>query len=126
MTEILARGQQSFNRQLQTTLYEPLTEIIKQFHRMNEEKTDDSLKSFIFTFKIHLDRFNEVVHDLYQQITDGSQSIEKTFFEINQQMWKEIEQQQIQLVHEIHSIKQGQHHDKNDSLEKMFELLNNC
>ncbi|CAF0999026.1 unnamed protein product [Adineta steineri] len=74
--QILSTGQQSFNKQLQIQLYEPLVNIMKEFNRMNNEKTDESLESFLFTFKIHIDRFNEIIHDLYQQITDGSKTID--------------------------------------------------
>ena len=105
LISILSTGQQSFNKQLQTHLYEPLVNIIKEFNRMNEEKTEDSLKSFLFTFKIHIDQFNEIVHDLYQQITDGSKGIEELFIQTNEQMWKEIEREQKQLFEQISEIK---------------------
>jgi len=88
---------------------------------MNSEKTDDSLKSFIFTFKINLDRFNEIIRDLYQQITDGSKGIEQLFIETNQQMWKNIRQQQKQLFEQITS---NQNQTNEHSLEKIYELLN--
>lgn len=105
LISILSTGQQSFNKQLQNRLYEPLVEIIKEFNRMNNEKTDDSLKSFLFTFKIHIDQFNEIVHDLYQQITDGSKGIEQLFIQTNEQMWKEIEGEQQKLLEQISLIK---------------------
>ena len=105
LIEILSNGQRLFNKQLQTHLYEPLVNILKEFNRMNNEKTDESLKSFLFTFKIHIDQFNEIIHDLYQQITDGSKATDQLFIQTNEQMWNDIEKQQKQLLDEISSIK---------------------
>jgi len=87
---------------------------------MNSEKTDDSLKSFIFTFKINLDRFNEIIRDLYQQITDGSKGIEQLFIETNR-THDDIRQQQKQLFEQITS---NQNQTNEHSLEKIYELLN--
>ena len=87
---------------------------------MNEEKTDASLKSFIFAFKIHIDQFNEVVHELYQQITEGSKGIEQLFLQTNEQMWKEIEQQQKQLLDDVSSIPME---PDRTSLDHFFHLL---
>jgi hypothetical protein len=117
---ILSTGQQSFNKQLQTHLYEPLVNIIKEFNRMNEEKTDESLKSFLFTFKIHIDQFNEIVHDLYQQITEGSKGIEQLFIQTNEQMWKDIEQEQKQLLDDLSTMK---NEPNRTSLDNLFHLL---
>lgn len=102
---ILSSGQQSFNKQLQTHLYEPLVNIIKEFNHMNDEKSEESLKSFLFTFKIHIDQFNEIVHDLYQQITDGSKGIDQLFIQTNEQMWKDIQCEQKRLLEQISQIK---------------------
>jgi hypothetical protein len=123
LIEIISTGQQSFNKQLQTHLYEPLVNIIKEFNRMNEEKTDESLKSFLFTFKIHIDQFNEIVHDLYQQITDGSKGIEQLFIQTNEQMWKDIEQQQKQLIDNLSTIKNDSNLTDPTSLDNLFHLL---
>ncbi|UJR20845.1 hypothetical protein I4U23_023955 [Adineta vaga] len=121
--EVLSKGQQSFNKQLQTILYEPLVNIMKEFNQMNNEKTDESLKSFLFTFKIHVDQFNEVLHDLYQQITDGSKATEQLFMETNEQMWKDIEKQQKQLLNEISSTKQEEIRCDKNSLYDLFHVL---
>jgi hypothetical protein len=94
--------------------------IIKEFNRMNEEKTDESLKSFLFTFKIHIDQFNEIVHDLYQQITEGSKGIEQLFIQTNEQMWKDIEQQQKQLLDDLSTMK---NEPNRTSLDNLFHLL---
>ncbi|CAF1025701.1 unnamed protein product [Adineta ricciae] len=118
LIQILSTGQQSFNKQLQTVLYEPLVNIMKEFNKMNDEKSDESLKSFLFTFKIHVDQFNEILHDLYQQITDGSKATEQLFMETNEQMWRDIEQQQKQLIDEVSSIKH-----ENSSLNDVMNLL---
>ncbi|CAF1570474.1 unnamed protein product, partial [Rotaria sordida] len=40
LIQILSTGQQSFNKQLQIQFYEPLVNIINDFNRMNNEKTD--------------------------------------------------------------------------------------
>ncbi|CAF4567635.1 unnamed protein product [Rotaria sp. Silwood1] len=123
LIQILSTGQQSFNKQLQIHLYEPLVNIIKEFNRMNNEKTDDSLKSFLFTFKIHIDQFNEIIHDLYQQITDGSKAVDQLFIETNEHMWNDIEKQQKQLLDDISSIKKEQISTDEQSFDKLSHLL---
>jgi len=123
LIKILSIGQQSFNKQLQIHLYEPLVNIIKEFNRMNNEKSDESLKSFLFTFKIHIDQFNEIVHDLYQQITDGSKAIDQLFIQTNQQMWNDIEQQQKQLINDISTIKNEQILIDKKPFDNLFHLL---
>ncbi|CAF0941811.1 unnamed protein product [Adineta steineri] len=90
---------------------------------MNNEKTDESLKSFLFTFKIHVDRFNEIIHDLYQQITDGSKTIDQLFIQTNEQMWNDIEKQQKQLLNEISLIKQENISNDTKSFDDIFYLL---
>jgi hypothetical protein len=90
---------------------------------MNNEKTDESLKSFLFTFKIHIDQFNEIVHDLYQQITEGSKVIDQLFIQTNEQMWNDIEKQQKQLLDEISSIKQEEVLIDKKSFDNLFHLL---
>ena len=90
---------------------------------MNEEKTDESLKSFLFTFKIHIDQFNEIIHDLYQQITQGSQAIDQVFIETNEQMWKDIEQQQQQLADEIASLRKEPATTDPKASDKLLRLL---
>ncbi|CAF1520699.1 unnamed protein product, partial [Rotaria sordida] len=97
--------------------------IINDFNRMNNEKTDDSLKSFLFTFKIHIDQFNEIVHDLYQQITNGSKAVDQLFIETNKQMWNDIEKQQKQLLDDISSIKNEQILTDEQSFDKLSHLL---
>ena len=92
---------------------------------MNVEKTDDSLKSFLFAFKIHIDQFNEVVHDLYQQITEGSKSVDQLFIQMNEQMWNDIEKQRKQLLDDITSIKQDENPSDNESVDKLLHLLQN-
>ncbi|CAF5216079.1 unnamed protein product, partial [Rotaria magnacalcarata] len=121
--EILSTGQQSFNRQIQTHLYEPLVNVIKDFNRMNNEKTDESLKSFLFTFKIHIDQFNEVVHDLYQQITDGSKAVNQLFIETNKEMWNDIEKQQKKLLDDISLVNKEQMLTDDRSFDKLSQLL---
>ena len=120
---ILSTGQQSFNKQLQTRLYEPLVEIIKEFNRMSNEKTDESLKSFLFTFKIHIDQFNEIVHDLYQQITDGSKGIEQLFIQTNEQMWKEIEDEQKQLLEQIAQMKNEPRESDQEAVDNLVHFF---
>lgn len=117
LVEILSNGQKLFNEQLQKRLYEPLVNIIKEFHRLNNEKSDEALKSFLFTFQIHLDRFNELVHELYEQINDGSKGVEQMFIETNQQMWKQIENQQKLLNDQIETIRK-----ENSSSTSSFSL----
>jgi len=90
---------------------------------MNNEKTDESLKSFLFTFKIHIDQLNEIVHDLYQQITDGSKAIDQLFIQTNEQMWNDIEKQQKQLLDDISTIKNEQILTDEKSFDKLFHLL---
>lgn len=122
--QILSTGQQAFNRQLQVRLYEPLLNIVTEFNRMTHDKTDESLKSFVFTFKIHLDRFNEVIRDLYEQITDGSKAVEQVFMEANEQMWTTIDKQQKQLTDQIASVKQEPTMTTNQTaLEELSHLL---
>jgi hypothetical protein len=123
LIKILSTGQQSFNKQLQTQLYEPLVNIIKEFNRMNNEKTDESLKSFLFTFKIHIDQFNEIVHDLYQQITNGSKATDQLFIQTNEQMWNDIDTQQKQLLDDITTIKQEQSLTDEKSVDNLLHLL---
>ncbi|CAF1621053.1 unnamed protein product [Rotaria magnacalcarata] len=123
LIEILSTGQQSFNRQIQTHLYEPLVNVIKDFNRMNNEKTDESLKSFLFTFKIHIDQFNEVVHDLYQQITDGSKAVNQLFIETNKEMWNDIEKQQKKLLDDISLVNKEQMLTDDRSFDKLSQLL---
>lgn len=124
LIEILSTGQQSFNKQLQTHLYEPLVNIIKDFNRMNNDKTEESLKTFLFTFKIHIDQFNEITHDLYQQITDGSKAVDQLFIQTNEQMWNEINQQQKQLLNDISTIKNQENLTDEKSFENLVHLLN--
>lgn len=121
--QILSMGQQSFNKQLQTQLYEPLVNIIKEFNRMSIDKTDESLKSFLFTFKIHIDQFNEVVHDLYQQITNGSKGIDELFIQTNKQIMTDIEKQQRQLLDDIASIKSQQILTDEEPFDTLTHLL---
>ena len=91
---------------------------------MTHDKTDESLKSFVFTFKIHLDRFNEVIRDLYEQITDGSKAVEQVFMEANEQMWTTIDKQQKQLTDQIASVKQEPTMTTNQTaLEELSHLL---
>jgi hypothetical protein len=90
---------------------------------MNNEKSDESLKSFLFTFKIHIDQFNEIVHDLYQQITDGSKATDQLFIQTNEQMWNDIEKQQKQLLDEISSIKQEEVLIDKKPFDNLFHLL---
>ncbi|CAF4409010.1 unnamed protein product [Rotaria socialis] len=125
LIEILSTGQQSFNRQIQTHLYEPLVNVIKDFNRMNNEKTDESLKSFLFTFKIHIDQFNEVVHDLYQQITDGSKAVNQLFIETNEKMWSDIEKQQKKLLDDISLVKTEQIFTDDHSFDKLSQYFSN-
>ena len=124
LIEILSNGQHSFNKQLQLTLYEPLVILVKEFQRMSEQKTDESLKSFLFTVQIHIDRFNEVIQDLYQQITVGSQSVDRFFIETNEQMWKSIEQEQLKLIDQIESIQTQEMPKDSKPFDKLIQLLN--
>lgn len=125
LIEVLSLGQQSFNKQLQTHLYEPLVNVITDFNRMNNEKTDESLKSFLFTFKIHIDQFNEVVHDLYQQITNGSKAVDQLFIETNKNMWNDIEKLQKKLLEDVSSIKLEHIPTDDQSCDKLSCLLEN-
>jgi hypothetical protein len=90
---------------------------------MNNEKTDESLKSFIFTFKIHIDQFNEIVHDLYQQITDGSKGIDQLFIQTNEQMWNDIEKQQKKLLDDISIIKNQENLTDEKSFDNLLHVL---
>ena len=90
---------------------------------MNNEKTDESLKSFLFTFKIHIDQFNEIVHDLYQQITDGSKAIEQLFIQTNEQMWNDINKQQKQLLDNIATVKKEQILTDEKPFDNLLHLL---
>ncbi|CAF1214252.1 unnamed protein product [Adineta steineri] len=121
--QILSTEQQSFNKQLQIQLYEPLVNITKEFNRMNNEENGESLKSFLFTFKIHIDRFYEIIHDLYQQITDGSKTIDQLFIQIKEQIWNDIKKQQKQLLNEISLIKQENISTDKKSFNDIFYLL---
>ena len=123
LIQILSTGQQSFNKHIQKHLFEPLVTIIQEFNRMNNEKTDESLKSFLFTFKIHIDQFNEIVHDLYHQVTDGSTAVDQLFIQTNEQMWNDIEKQQQELLDHISSIKNEHIATDEQSLDKIFHLL---
>lgn len=91
---------------------------------MNNDKTDESLKRFLFTFKIHLDQFNEILQDLYQQITNGSKGIEELFKQTNEQMWNDIDKQQQQLLHDLSRIKSQDSLIDNKLFEKLVQLLN--
>jgi hypothetical protein len=75
---------------------------------MTTSKTDESLKSFLFTFQICLDQFNEILRDLYEQVTHGSQTIEQIATDLHRSMWKDIEQEQTNVRDRIVSIKQEQ------------------
>ena len=101
LVEILSNGQKLFNEQLQKRLYEPLVTLITEFQRLNKEKSDEALKSFFFTFQIHLDRFNEIVYELYEQINDGSKGVDELFRQTNAQMWKQIEAEEKRLNEQI-------------------------
>lgn len=120
--QILSTGQQAFNQQLRTQLYEPLVDILKEFNRMNKDKTDESLKSFLFTFKIHLDQLNEVTQDLYQQFLHGSKGLEQLFLQTNEQMWKEIDQEQKHLIQQIANLKNQPNEQSSDNLCDLLKI----
>lgn len=118
--EMLSKGQKSFNEQLQRRFYEPLINVMNEYHRMSNDKTDESLKSFLFAFKIHLDQFNEIAQDLYEQIRRGTPAIDQLFIETNEQMWKQIQAEEKRFLEEIQSIKDDQ---RSQPLHQCLDLL---
>jgi len=105
---ILSNGQKAFNQQLQTRLYEPLSNLMREFDRMSNEKTDATLKSFLFIFKIHTDQFNEILRDLSEQITNGAKGTDQLFIDMNDKMWQEIKREQQLLTEKIATMKHEQ------------------
>jgi len=124
LLRVIIQGQQEYNRQLTTNLLEPLTAIMTEYAKMERQPTEECLRTFLFTFKIHVDQFNELIQNLNEQVTTG---VDQLFSETKQMMIKDIRQCQENLLDEFRQLNNKQEiltMNCEQSLNDLFRILN--
>ncbi|CAF0811503.1 unnamed protein product [Didymodactylos carnosus] len=125
--KVITCGQMYFNEQLKNTLYEPLNNIMNEYHKMSKQPTENCLRTFLFTFKIHVDQFEETLHDLEELVKNGVKASEQLFIETNDTMITEIKRSQQNLLKEFHRLNEKQAKismASEKSLDDLFDTLN--